>query len=161
MMPMLERHRSISHQTRNSGPCFARPSLLPKTYRESRNASWNKEAIVNPGTHRDSRNQSWINEPIVIPGIHRDSRQTVQKWNKICFLKLGPTIRPYGSASFVEAHNFWKNTLPKNKDLFSRFRDFQISTFGMFRSMDLGISFGHKSWNLVWNGSAWLDMSSY
>ena len=41
-------------------------------------------------------------------------------WNKGCFWKFGPRIfRLYRSASFFEAHNFRKNCLPTNKDLFS------------------------------------------
>ena len=76
--------------TRSSGPRFARPSLLPRIHRESRNPSESRnplriqepivnpgahrESIVNPGIHRESRNPSWIQEPIVNPGTHCDSR---------------------------------------------------------------------------------------
>ena len=65
---------SFPYYTRSSGLRFARPSLHPRTDRESRNSSWIQELIVNLGTHRESRNPSWIQEPILNPRTHRESK---------------------------------------------------------------------------------------
>ena len=102
-----------------------------------------------------------VGAKILVPGSwYQDLKFRNQRpvnWNKGCFWKFGPRIfRLYGSASFFEAHNFRKNGLPTNKDLFSGNLKVQIYGFG-----DIYFFENHGIWDEMGPyGSVWAHIKT-